>query len=223
MRAVSYYRVSTNKQGVSGLGLEAQRAAVRQYLGGTDPVAEFTEVETGKGSNALSKRPKLQAALATCRAQGATLVIAKLDRLARNVAFVATLIESKTSFVAVDRPNAKAFELHIYAALAEEEARQISARTKAAMAAAKARGVKLGNPRIALLAQERKRMQQGQANRRAADLSHIVEDLRWNGVTTLRDMVAELNARQVPTPRGGRWHLPTLHRALKRMEASKKG
>src|SRR4051794_7873796 len=139
-RFVAYYRVSTDRQGRSGLGLDAQRSAVADYLNGGDwrLAAEFTEVESGRKNHP----PQLAKALITCRRIGATLIIAKLDRLARNVAFVSNLMESGVPFVAVDRPNAKPFELHIYAAMAEEETRAISARTKAALAAAKARGTK---------------------------------------------------------------------------------
>ena len=133
-RFVAYYRVSTDRQGRSGLGLEAQREAVRSYVAqrGGDVLDEFTEVETGKRSD----RPELAAALEACRRQKATLVIAKLDRLARNMAFVANLMEGRADFVAVDMPNADKFTIHIFAALAEEEGRRISQRTKAALAAA---------------------------------------------------------------------------------------
>src|SRR5689334_19296244 len=145
-RFVAYYRVSTEKQGRSGLGLDAQQDAVARYLNGGEweLLETFTEQETGKGANALDRRPQLRAALDYARKAKATLVIAKLDRLSRNVAFVATLMESGVPFVAVDMPHAKTFELHIRAALAEEERRMISERTRAAMVAAKARGVVLG-------------------------------------------------------------------------------
>jgi DNA invertase Pin-like site-specific DNA recombinase len=142
---VAYYRVSTDKQGASGLGLEAQQAAVQSYLNGGRwrLVAEFTEVESGKRNN----RPRLAEALAVCRRRKATLVIAKLDRLARNVHFISGLLETGVNFVATDCPNDDRFMLHIRAAIAEDEARKISNRTKAALAAAKARGVELGGYR----------------------------------------------------------------------------
>src|SRR6185437_10968298 len=145
-RFVSYYRVSTQAQGRSGLGLEAQRSAVEHYLRCRDGklIREFTEIETGKGANALERRPELRAALDLCRKQGAILVIAKLDRLARNVNFVTGLIESGVDFVAADMPHATKVMIQIHAVMAENERDQISARTKAALAAAKARGVKLG-------------------------------------------------------------------------------
>ena len=146
LRFVAYLRVSTDKQGRSGLGLEAQRAAVAAHVDGTrgQIVSEFVEVESGRRKD----RPQLAAALDACRALRAILVIAKLDRLARNVAFVSNLMESGVEFVAADMPTVNRLTIHILAAVAEEEARMISARTKAALAAAKARGVRLGNPQL---------------------------------------------------------------------------
>src|SRR6185369_9410255 len=147
---IAYYRVSTERQGKSGLGLDAQRTAVLDYLngGGWKLLGEFTEVETSKGRNALACRPQLRAALEACRKQKATLLIAKLDRLARNVHFISGLMESGVEFVAVDMPQANRFVVHILAAVAEQEAEAISKRTKAALAAARARGTKLGGRRV---------------------------------------------------------------------------
>src|ERR1700687_402779 len=141
---VAYYRVSTARQGASGLGLEAQRAVVDQYFNGSDGkvIAEFTEVETGTRTD----RPQLVEALKACELYGAKLIIAKLDRLARNVAFISNLMDSSVEFVAVDFPQANRLTIHILAAVAEREREMISQRTKAALAAAKARGTKLGNP-----------------------------------------------------------------------------
>lgn len=144
---VTYYRVSTARQGISGLGLDAQRQTVSQYLSGSTRtvLAEFVEVETGrKGANALDRRPELRHALDLCKKSGATLLIAKLDRLAHNVHFVSGLMESKVKFVACDLPEANQLTIHIMAAFAEHEARRISERTRDALAAAKARGVVLG-------------------------------------------------------------------------------
>lgn len=143
---VSYIRVSTARQGASGLGLEAQQEAVQRFLNGGswELLGEFKEVETGKGADALAKRPQLGAALDACRKHGATLVIAKLDRLARNVHFVSGLMESKVRFVACDMPEANELTIHIMAAFAEHEAKRISQRTKDALAVAKARGAVLG-------------------------------------------------------------------------------
>jgi DNA invertase Pin-like site-specific DNA recombinase len=137
---IAYYRVSTDRQGRSGLGLEAQQATVRGYLGAAAPIAEFTEIESGKRND----RPQIKQALALCRKRKARLVIAKLDRLSRNLAFIATLMDSGVEFVAVDNPHATRLTLHILAAVAEHEREMIADRTKAALGAAKARGIRLG-------------------------------------------------------------------------------
>ena len=140
---VAYYRVSTDRQGASGLGLDAQRESVSRFVGAGQLAAAFTEVESGRKD---TNRPQLQAALTECRKRKATLLIARLDRLARNVAFIANLMESGVDFVAVDMPQANRLTIHILAAVAEHEREMISARTKAALAQAKARGTRLGNP-----------------------------------------------------------------------------
>lgn len=215
-RFVAYYRVSTEKQGRSGLGLEAQQEAVARYLNGGEweLLETFTEQETGKGANALDRRPQLRAALDYARKAKATLVIAKLDRLSRNVAFIASLMESGVPFVAVDMPHAKTFELHIRAALAEEERRMISERTRAAMAAAKARGVELGaNGKV--LAEKHK----AEAVERLAPVADRLRTLKGSGLS-VRRIVETLNAEGVPSPAGGAWHVANVHRALKRLEAS---
>ena len=143
---IAYYRVSTDHQGMNGNGMAAQRKAVEDYLNGGcwKLVGEFTEVESGKRSD----RPELEKALKACRKHKAKLVIAKLDRLSRNVHFISGLMERKVDFVACDMPSANAFMINVYAAVAQEERRMISDRTKAGLAAAKARGVKLGGPRL---------------------------------------------------------------------------
>ncbi len=208
---VAYYRVSTNRQGQSGLGLDAQRQAVRDYLLGqpeAELIAEHTEVESGKRSD----RPELLAALALCKRHKATLIIAKLDRLARNVAFIANLMESGAEFVAVDNPHASRLMLHMLAAFAEHEREQISARTKAALAAAKARGVKLGQQGV-ILAAERKR----EASEFAQSLAGIVAEIRSQGITTIRGIKDELNRRQVPSASGRIWHVPTVFRLVHRL------
>jgi DNA invertase Pin-like site-specific DNA recombinase len=168
-RFVAYYRVSTDRQGKSGLGLEAQREAVQSYLNGGSwtLAAEVTEVESGRRND----RPELDRALGLCRLYGATLIVAKLDRLARNVAFTSKLMESDVDFVAADFPQANRLTIHILAAVAEHEAAMIFARTKAALAAAKVRGVQLGNP--ANLCRQLDGSAKGnaaRANKRAADL-----------------------------------------------------
>jgi DNA invertase Pin-like site-specific DNA recombinase len=220
---VRYLRVSTDKQGKSGLGLEGQQAAIAAYLqpGDTLLAPPYIEVESGKKSD----RPQLQTALDHCRRTGATLLIARLDRLARNVAFIAGLIEQGVPFVACDRPNATTFELHIYASMAQEEARAISARTKAALAAAKARGVKLGGdrgyrpgapPDAALAAAGRVQKADQHAHHAAAAIAAI----RKNDPTiSLNTLAGALNAQDVPTPRGGTWTATAVRRALGRLAA----
>lgn len=217
---VAYFRVSTAKQGRSGLGLEAQREAVMSYLNGGNwqLVAEFTEVESGKRND----RPQLAAALAACRARRATLVIAKLDRLARNVAFVSSLMESRVEFIAVDNPNANPLTIHILVAMAEHEAKMISARTKAALAAAAARGKVLGGYRdgarergIAVAAKGTAAVT-AKAEERAADILPEVEAIRAKGITSARGIARELNAAGIPSPRGGQWQTTSVQRLLAR-------
>lgn len=210
---VAYYRVSTERQGRSGLGLEAQRTAVTDYLNGGKwhLVAEFTEVETGKGRNALDRRPQLKAAIDACRKHKATLVIAKLDRLARNVAFIAGLMDSKVDLVAVDNPNVNRMTLQILAAVAEDEARRISERTKAALQAAKARGTILGRHGREVLS----KANSASAAAFAAKVAPRVKALQAKGLT-IRELTNELNQAGIPTPNGGKWHVSSVHRLLQR-------
>lgn len=215
---ISYIRVSTAKQGASGLGLEAQQAAVAGYLNGGawELLGEFVEVETGKGSNALDKRPQLRAALAAAKKAKATLIIAKLDRLARNVHFISGLLETGVEFVAVDMPNADKTMLQIFATMAEWERDAISARTKAALAAAKARGVVLGKAGAANLRpniEER----QAAANGFAEKIRPLFDGMKARGLSQ-RAMVAELNSVGVPTPKGGSWQLAQVQRVIARNE-----
>jgi DNA invertase Pin-like site-specific DNA recombinase len=212
---IAYYRVSTARQGASGLGLEAQRKAVADHLDGSDwqLLGEYTEVETGKGSNALARRPQLREAIQQARREKAVLVIAKLDRLARNVAFISELMEGGVEFVAVDLPFANKFMLHVMAAVAEFERDQISARTKDALAAAKARGVKLGK-HGKVLAQKNSQ----EAKRFARDVSADVSAVQADGFTSVRAITDELNRREVATPRGERWHIASVHRLLRRLD-----
>jgi DNA invertase Pin-like site-specific DNA recombinase len=214
---VAYYRVSTAKQGVSGLGLDAQRESVMRYLNGGkwELVGEFTETETGKGADALAKRPQLRAALDLCKKRGARLIIAKLDRLARNVHFVSGLMESKVKFVAVDMPEANELTIHIMAAFAEHEAKRISERTKDALAAAKARGVVLGATGPANLKPNIEERQQA-ATAFAESLSKVITGLQRAGLSQ-RAMVDELNKLGIKTARGGQWSLMQLQRVLARL------
>ncbi|NYH13544.1 recombinase family protein [Paraburkholderia bryophila] len=214
---VAYYRVSTQKQGQSGLGLDAQREAVRTYLNGGrhEVVQEFTEVETGKGSNALSRRPQLAQALALCRKTGARLLIAKLDRLARNVHFISGLMESKVKFVACDMPEANELTTHLMAAFAQYEAQRISERTRDALAAAKARGVVLGVTGPANLRPNIEARQQA-AQSFAEGLSRTLNSFSADGLTQ-RQQVDELNRLGICTARGGHWSLMQLQRVRARL------
>jgi DNA invertase Pin-like site-specific DNA recombinase len=200
---VSYLRVSTDKQGASGLGLEAQRKAVADYLNGGKWVlaAEFVEIESGRRSD----RPLLAAALAACKKHKAKLVVAKLDRLARNVAFTAKLMESGVEFIAADMPFANKLTIHILAAVAEHEREMISTRTRDALAAAKARGVKLGGPKLAEAQHNGSQANREKADQFAANTRPVIEQIRKSGITSLRGIAAALNARGVPTARGGTW------------------
>ena len=217
-RYVSYLRVSTDRQGRSGLGLEAQRKAVEDFLNGGrwDLIAEFVEVESGKRDD----RPKLAEALGLCRLHNATLVIAKLDRLSRDAAFLLGLQKAGVRFVAADMPEANELVVGIMAVVAQAERKMISARTKAALAAAKARGARLGKPEN-LRNQDAGRMQ-GRARRsamaaeRTADLRPIIMDVRASGASSLREIAAGLNQRGIPAARGGPWSAVQVKRALER-------
>ena len=209
---VTYYRVSTQRQGASGLGLEAQRQTVNQYLSGSTKtvLAEFVEVETGKGANALDRRPQLRLALEQCKKSGATLLIAKLDRLARNVHFVSGLMESKVSFVACDLPEANQLTIHIMAAFAEHEARRISERTRDALAAAKARGVVLGATGPANLRRHTNDRQDA-ARAFQARLKPVLDGFIAQGLSR-RAIVRRLNDLGIKAPMGGAWSLGQVQR-----------
>lgn len=217
---IAYYRVSTAKQGQSGLGLEAQQEAVRQYLNGGkwELLGEFVEVETGKGSDALDKRPQLKAALTQCKKQKARLLIAKLDRLARNVHFVSGLMESKVKFVAIDIPEANDLTIHVMAAFAEHEAKRISERTKAALAASKARGTKLGVAGPSNLKRNLEERTQA-ADAFAEKLRPVLDGFKASGLTQMQQ-VEKLNELGIATPRGGQWSRMQLHRVTQRLMKS---
>jgi len=202
-RFVAYYRVSTDRQGRSGLGLEAQQKAVRDYLNGGawELVGEFVEVESGKRGD----RPELARALEACRKQRARLVIAKLDRLSRNLAFVATLMDSGVEFVAVDNPHANKLTIHILAAVAEHEREAISERTKAALAAAKARGKRLGTPDPKGAVKRMRAALKAKTAGFAANVLPIIREIRFAGHTSNNAIATQLNARKVATARGGKW------------------
>lgn len=219
-RFIAYYRVSTKRQGVSGLGLEAQQEAVRSYLNGGDwqLLAEVVEVESGKRND----RPKLAEALKLCRLHKATLIIAKMDRLARNVAFISALMESGVEFTAVDFPKANRLTIHILSAVAEHEANAISERTKAALAAAKARGKKLGNAKgVGNVMTEAHRVKAAAAKRAKADeraflLSDVLVEIQTSGASSLREIATALNERGIPTARGGSWSAVQVQRVMQR-------
>ncbi|MDE2175945.1 MAG: recombinase family protein [Betaproteobacteria bacterium] len=213
---ITYFRVSTVKQGASGLGLEAQRQAVMTYLLGRDKavLAEFVEIETGKGANALEKRPQLRLALEQCRKTGSTLLIAKLDRLARNVHFVSGLIETGVDFIAADMPNANKVMIQMHAVMSEWERDQISERTKAALAAAKARGVVLGATGWANLARHTQQRQEAAGAFRER-LKPILDGCIAQGMSR-RAIVKYLNELRIGAPRGGDWGLTQLQRLLSR-------
>ena len=195
-RFVAYYRVSTDRQGKSGLGLEAQQTAVLAFINGNaELVGEFTEVESGKRAD----RPELAKALEACRRQKAKLVIAKLDRLSRNLAFIATLMETGVEFVAVDNPHANKLTVHILAAVAQHEREMISERTKAALKAAKARGTRLGNPELAKAAKRGTAAVKANARRFAANVLPIIKEIERGGATSDNAIAAKLNERNVKT------------------------
>jgi DNA invertase Pin-like site-specific DNA recombinase len=217
---ISYLRVSTDKQGRNGLGIEAQRDAIARFAAaeGLEVIAELVEVETGKGSDALERRPLLREALALARKHKAAVVVAKLDRLSRDVAFIANLMVQKVPFVVTELGNdVDPFMLHIYAALAQKERALISARTKAALAAKKAQGVRLGNPTNLAEAQAKAvAANRAAADRFAANVLPIVEKLRHAGTTSLLGIARALNERGVRTPQGGQWHASSVKNLLAR-------
>lgn len=227
MKIVSYIRVSTTKQGESGLGLEAQRTTVARFQADHTVIAEFIEIESGKKAN----RPQLQAAIALCKQTGATLVVAKLDRLARNVHFTSSLMESGVEFVACDMPHANRLTIHIMAAMAEDEARRISTRTKDALAELKAKGVALGSARPGHWdGREHKRGWRGMQDAKKQALKKqkleesfghalpLIRVLRDRG-DTFQQIAAALNQQGLKAPRGGKFHPFTVQNVLERCEA----
>lgn len=216
---VTYLRVSTQKQGRSGLGLDAQRSAVERYLNGQTPLAEFVEIESGRGKNALVHRPQLREALELCRKKKAVLLIAALDRLARNVHFISGLMESGIEFRAVDLPMATRFTTQIHAVMAEEEGHKIAERVKNALAEAKKRGVRLGNPNPGEAGLKGAKASQEKAVQFAANVLPIIKEIRGAGIDTLAGVATALNVRGIPTARGTRWY-PSTVRALLRRKAA---
>jgi DNA invertase Pin-like site-specific DNA recombinase len=205
---IAYYRVSTDRQGASGLGLDAQRQAVGLHVGTGKLIAEYTEIESGRRH---TNRPQLLDALAECRKRRAVLLIARLDRLARNVAFIANLMESGADFIACDMPTANRLTIHILAAVAEHEREMISKRTKAALAEAKRRGTRLGNPRL-----EEARRNALRVHHRRRPAPEVVNLMTgWRGQEwTLRRIAEELNRLNIRSPRGSQWYASSVRNQL---------
>lgn len=217
-KAITYYRVSTERQGISRLGLDAQRQAVQEFARTNDfrLTTEYVEVESAK----KNKRPVLLQALEECRKEQAALLIARLDRLGRNVAFISQLMESGVEFKAVDNPFASKLVVHIMAAFAEHERDLISKRTTDALRVAKTNGVALGKYGREVLSKRNKQ----NADLFALSLQPMLEEMKRCGITTVRAIVQELNDRNIPTYRtNARWHISTVHQIMKRLEQHKTG
>ena len=216
---VSYIRVSTARQGRSGLGLEAQRTALVRFAEaeGLGIGIEFVEVETGKGSDALDRRPQLVAALAEARKRKCSVVVAKLDRLSRDVHFISGLMAHKVPFVVAEfGSDADPFMLHLYAALAEKERSLISQRTRDALQAAKARGVVLGNPKLDHVRHRAVASVKADADRFAKNVAPVIREIEASGVSSHRGIARALNARGVATARGGKWEAVQVGSILRR-------
>lgn len=219
-QVISYLRVSTDKQGKSGLGIEAQRQAVARFTAaeGLEPLGEYVEVETGKGADALDRRPQLAAALAQARKAKASVVVAKLDRLSRDVHFISGLMAQRVPFIVAELgADADPFMLHIYAALAEKERALIADRTRAALAQKKSQGVALGNrtnlPDASAKGADANR---AAAAAFAANTLPIIRQIEASGAKGHRAIAAALNARGIRTARGGEWHATTVRNVLVR-------
>ena len=215
-RYIAYFRVSTPRQGRSGLGLEAQQQAVNVFLHGHGEliIESFTEIESGRKND----RPQLAAALDACRRHKAALLIAKLDRLARNVHFISGLMESGVEFVAVDMPEANRLTIHILAAVAEHEREITSQRTKTALQAAKARGTKLGSPDPTKGAAIRSQVLQAKASRFAANTLPVIRGLQATGITSYKALARALNARGIPTANRRKWYGTTVKNLLRQTD-----
>jgi DNA invertase Pin-like site-specific DNA recombinase len=215
---IGYVRVSTTQQGRSGLGIEAQREALARFAAaeGFALGQVFVEVETGKGSDALDRRPQLAAALSEARRQRCPVAVAKLDRLSRDVHFISGLMAHRVPFLVAELgPDVDPFILHLFAALAEKERALIATRTKAALAAAKARGVNLGGPKLAEARKAAVERNMANADQRAANVLPIIREIQRSGAS-LHQIADALNARGISTPRGGRWYAKSVSNVLAR-------
>lgn len=214
---VAYYRVSTQRQGDTGYGLDAQKRKVQEHLNGGkwNLLQEFTEIESGRNN----RRVQFKEALKLCKKTGAKLVVAKLDRLSRDVEFLAKLMKSSVKFECCDMPDANTMTLQIMAVMAQAESTRVRERTKLALAEAKIRGVKLGNPHTDIrLKAGRKgnRVQRSEANDFAKEILPLIDGIKASGLASLKDIAQALNARGVTTQRGGVWHPSTVSNILKR-------
>lgn len=218
MPIIAYYRVSTRRQGASGLGLEAQRAVCERFCAqnGFKVVAEYQEVETGKGVCALDKRPELAKSLAHAQKLKIPLIVAKLDRLSRDVAFISGLMAKNVKFISAELgPDIEEFMLHIYASLAQKERALISERTKAALAAKRERGELLGNLASLPKAQKAGRLTQQQRSRQfASNIQPIIREIQSSGIQTYSAIAKSLNSRGVVSARGGKWHPASVARIM---------
>lgn len=216
---ITYIRVSTSGQGRSGLGIEAQRQTLAHFASseGYEVAREFVEVETGKGVDALDRRPQLKAALAAARKLRCHVGVAKLDRLSRDVHFISGLMAHKVPFVVAELgPDVDPFVLHLFAALAEKERALIATRTRQALSAAKARGVTLGNPKLHMARKGAVEAVKAEADRYAANVLPIIREAQKAGASTLRQLADALNARGIPTARGGQWYAQSVANILER-------
>jgi DNA invertase Pin-like site-specific DNA recombinase len=221
---VAYLRVSTSKQGRSGLGIEAQRENIVRFAAseGYELIGEFIEIETGKGADALERRPQLAAALNAARKRKGSVVVAKLDRLSRDVHFISGLMAHRVPFIVTELgADVDPFILHLYAALSEKERNLIAGRTKAALAAKKAQGKVLGGPNLPEARVAAQVVIKANADRYAANVLPIIREAQKAGADTLRDIADALNARGIATARGGRWHATSVKNLLERPIARK--
>jgi len=223
-RIITYSRVSTQRQGASGLGLAAQTERMTSFCTpqGFHIEAAYTEVETGKGADALDQRPQLKAALDHAKKLGCPILVAKLDRLSRDVAFISGLMVRKVPFIVAELgPDVDSFMLHVYAALAEKERSMISERTRAALQAKKAQGVKLGNRSSLPTAQQiGNEVQSAMATRFAANVGPVIREIMSSGVRSLKGIADALNSRGIHTARGGQWHAATVRNILGRLQTA---
>jgi DNA invertase Pin-like site-specific DNA recombinase len=216
---IAYHRVSTARQGRSGLGLEAQREALGRFAAaeGFEIVRECTEVETGKGADALDRRPQLAAALAEAHRRKCPIAVAKLDRLSRDVHFISGLMAERVPFIVAELgADVDPFILHLFAALAEKERAMIATRTREALRRAKARGVRLGGPKLAQARKAAVETIEANAERHAANVLPIIREIQRAGAKSLRAIADALNARGIATARGGRWQAQTVANVIER-------